>query len=65
MGMKTTAEIKTALKAVREIAASKGLMVVVTRSRRGIEPSVIIGTCRADQRVFSIDDAIAFLAVAA
>jgi hypothetical protein len=57
--MKTTAEIKAALKTVREGAAATGLAITVTRSRRGIEPSVWVG-----DKLHSIDSALAALAPA-
>jgi hypothetical protein len=56
--MKTTAEIKAAIKTIRTLAAGKGLTVTVSRSRRGVEPSVYFNT---DAKVFGLDAAIAFL----
>lgn len=57
--MKTTKEIKAALKTLRERAAAAGQTFTVTRSRRGVEPLVVM-----DCKVYSIDDAIAAIEAA-
>lgn len=55
--MKTTKEIKAALKTIRERAAISGQVVTVTRSRRGVEPMVWVG-----DKLCDLDSAIAALA---
>lgn len=56
--MKTTTEIKAALKTIRERATTAGVDVLVSRSRRGVEPTVTFGP---DWKVLTLDEALAAL----
>lgn len=54
----TTNEIKAKLATIRNLAAAHGVSVSVSRSRRGVPPTVAISP---DWQVFSIDEALAHL----